>query len=271
MPITIKAHVLDPKRFAGKVTQVLQEEAAPLVGLYLVRQIEFTHDVQGRDEDDRTGIWPPRKMPSSGLIVFGERRSVLAALKQLADKDKKEFTIIRDAKGLGADRSATFSRRQVEGARLAIEAEKRRKRFKKRAAGLAGISGERKQQEAKRSLKMQAVLALSEGRFQEADRKLRQLDLMAANISKGRSYKRSVNYLPRPVLLRTGAMKSSWTFRVERENDLVVIMVGTKIPYAKHHELGEGVPQRRQVVVANQDRAKIADMVAGVLNRDVLR
>jgi phage gpG-like protein len=92
---------------------------------------------------------------------------------------------------------------------------------------------------------------------------------MAADLSKGKSYKTSATYLPRPVLLRTGMMKSSWTYRVERENDLVVIMVGTKIPYARHHELGEGVPQRRQVVITALDRKKIADIVGDVLNKGV--
>lgn len=272
MGITVKAHVLsNPRRMTAKLAEVLHNEVAPVVGLFLVRQVEHTHDVQGRTEDDSEGVWPPRKPPSSGLIVFGQRKEVLAAIKQLIkDKDQQVFTIKRAEKSLGAERDVVFTRKQVQGAKLAIEAEQRRKRFQKKAKGFAGISTAKEKAAARQELKQKKALALIEGRLVEAARKDRQLQLLAAAISKGTSYRNSATYLPRPVLLRTGALKSSWTYRVLRQNDLVVVFIGTTIHYARYHELGLGVPQRKQVVISNNDRKRIAELTNSILGRKLL-
>lgn len=274
MPITVKTKGLSPPDLQARMLSVLHTHAAPVIGLYLVRQVEYSHDVQGRDEEDRHGVWPERKVPSSGLLVFGDRKAVSAAIKKLDDLDKQglqhqKFTIKRAAKSLGAGRSEEFSRRQVLGAKLALEQEAKRARFNAKAKTLAGLDNKKAVYAKRKEVRAEAMLALTDGRLLDAKRKFRQLALMAGPISKGRSYRTAATYLPRPVLLRTGTMKSSWTYRVERQSDMVVVYIGTPVKYAKYHELGKGVPLRRQVVVSRQDKAKIAALTGDVMQREL--
>jgi phage gpG-like protein len=253
----------------GEVARCLETKVAPQVGLYMVRQVEHTHDVQGRDEEDRTGIWPPRKMASTGLIIFGERGAVKKAIKQLekarAKGDPQYLFRVQRNKNSYDNAQTEFRPGQLRGAKLALAEEKQRKDVQKDLKKEWGKDFKKNVSRAQRVLKHELKLALEEGDVGKAAAKRSALRLLNRPIGKGDSYARTASYLPRPVLLRTGTMKSSWTFRVERSGAKVTVFVGTPTKYARWHELGSPqrhIPIRRQVVLSRQDKGNIQALTA---------
>lgn len=246
-----------------RMVKALRGPVAENVGLFLVSQIAFTHEMQGRSEDDQTRVWPPRKVPSAGLVVLGNRSAVRKAIREARQNPSKtHFEIKRHVKAPDGA-STTFTRAQVLGASGALAAEKNRK-GKQKQAGLKG----RKLQEQRRKLKQVHLEQLYNGDEEGALRTRRELAALKSSIGTAASYKRSASYLPRPVLLRTGTMRDSWTFRVEVIGAKVVLWISTSVEYAKYHELGLGVPQRRQFVVTHNDRRHIQELVADIVREE---
>lgn len=260
----------DPLALSKRVTDILRGKAAEAVGLYLVAQVAYSHEVQGRDEDDKHNVWPERKVASTGLIVFGERSAVKAAIKEaLSDPTKQQFEIAR-AKNAPADAVRLFGRRQVLGASLALEQEQLRTKAQKEL----GMGSERARQEARRSAWKAFRFAVAGGDTEAALVAHKLWRSAHRKITKAGSYARTASYLPRPVLLRTGTLRDSWTFRVETVGNKVVLWVGTTVPYARAHELGSpkrNLPVRQQVVVSNMDRAHIRGIVGDILNEELNR
>lgn len=276
MPITLKlGPLLVPGAFAGKVSQILAEKVAPQLGMFFVRQVEYSHDVQGRDEDDRVMVWPARKVASTGLLIFGMRSAVNKAIKQLAKDNKAGVTAatyrVARNKNAPAGQQVDFTAKQIRGAALALAEEKKRKAFQKALKVDFGVKKTGMDQ-AKVALKATLKAALESGDKPKAAQAMRSMRLLAQSIGSGGSYARTANYLPRPVLLRTGTMKSSWTFRVMRHGPRVMVAVGTNVRYARQHEFGvpaRGLPARRQFVVSRSDRADVQKLTQDTLAREL--
>lgn len=270
MPIQVKVgNLLVPAMMLGEVSRCLETKVGPQVGLYMVRQVEHTHDVQGRDEEDRTGIWPPRKVASTGLIIFGVRGQVTKAIKALEKARKKGdpqflFRVERN-KNSYANAQVEFRPAQLRGAKLAIAEEKQRNEVQKGLKKEWGKEYKAKVSRVQRILKMELKEALAAGDKTKAVAKQTALRLLNRPIGKGSSYAQTARYLPRPVLLRTGTMKSSWTYRIERAGAKVTVFVGTPTKYARWHELGSparNIPIRKQVVLSRQDKINIQKMTS---------
>lgn len=265
--IGVRAHGWDDRlAMTSKVQKALRGRVAEAIGVYMVAQVAYTHEVQGRDEDDKHGVWPPRKTASTGLIVFGDRSAVKRAINEaLNDPTKQQFEIARSKKAPSGVAS-TFGRKQVLGAALALEQEALRVAGQK----AAGIGGARAQQEARRSAWKTFKLASAEGNVEAALEARKLWRMVHRKITGAGSYARTASYLPRPVLLRTGTLRDSWTFRVESEGSRVIVYIGTQVPYARFHELGTAtLPARREVVVSAMDRKHIKDIATEILNEEL--
>lgn len=279
MPIEIKLNGFAvPAIMLGRLSAILAQDAAPVIGQYLVRQIEHTHDVQGRDEEEHEGIWPPRKLPSSGLVVWGNRKDIKDAIKRL-DYEKRmkaagkvfgeEITSFSIAPGKKSIRTNAeiANRKRIWSAKGALNAEKARKAFQKKLKAELGENSTRKMQNARRVLNKELTIALGEGNVEDAARARQSLYWLNRAIAKPGSWARTATYSPRPVLFRTGTLKSSWTFRVERRGPMVTLFVGTPVAYAKQHEFGTPrIPARRQFVISRKDRENIQKLTADVLS-----
>lgn len=268
MGITVRVgDLVVPKRLREKLVQVMTGELAPVVGEFLVRQIAYTHDVQGRTEDDKHGVWPPRKVPSSGIVVFSQRSDLKNAIKEMLrlkkeGKRKSVYEIQQqrlegdDFSGVGrwGGGKAKFTHRQLLGAALALDEEKKNKNRKK----------ELKQQ-------IQEEFAKTSP---DADKlaTLKQLEMSTPRkITSLRSSRDSLKYRPRPVLFRTGTLRDSWNWKVLQEGKKTVIYIGTTVEYARVHFDGsvkKNIPARKEFVMTRKDRATITDLTNDIVGEE---
>lgn len=262
--------LLLPRRMREEVLKLLANEAAPVLGEFLVKQIAYTHDVQGRSEDDRHGIWPPRKVPSSGIVVFSKRGALVNAIKRMLKKRVIELSgtyrieqqVIDATKhggtmtGVGRyGKTGTFTHRQLLGAALALSREKKNKEVMKA-----------------RKREIQEEFAKGEHASAEKIAELQQLLKSTPRpITSLRSSRDSMKYRPRPVLFVTGTLRDSWSWKVVQEANRVVLYIGTATEYAAVHYFGsvkQNIPVRKEFVITNNDRAMIAELFSDVMGRE---
>lgn len=266
MGITVKiGSLVVPKGMRAKLAEVMTNEVAPVIGEFLVKQIAFTHDVQGRTEDDQYGVWPPRKVPTSGIVVFSERGDLKRAIRQML-KDKKrnqlksnyavnQQTIAgKDMTGVGRyGRSGSFTHKQLEGAILALGQEKSNK--KKRAVLQKEVRDE-----------------LSKGEGASVDRLAELRSVLKSTpraITSLKSARDSMKYRPRPVLFQTGTLRDSWNWKVSTEKNSTVIYIGTSVQYAAVHFDGSpkrNIPARKEFVLTKKDDAQMGEIIRDVVS-----
>ncbi len=60
------------------------------------------------------------------------------------------------------------------------------------------------------------------------------------------------------ILIDSGVLRTSITFKTIRAlPDGFIVDLGTNVPYARYHQEGRGVPQRKVVEVTEQDRREL--------------
>ena len=251
-----------PARMREKLVFIMATELAPVVGEFLVRQIAYTHDVQGRNEDDQHGVWPPRKVPTSGVVVFSQRAELKQAITQML-KDQargvdrtyqiKQQRIEQDSFTGTAPRGqmGTFTKRQLLGAKLALDQEK-------------------KNAVRKRELKQQIQEEFAKG-TPDADT-LARLKMeersVPRKITSLKSARNSMKYRARPALFQTGTLRDSWNWKVIAEGRKAVLYIGTSIEYARVHFDGsakKNIPVRKEFVLTRKDREMIKQFTTEVV------